>query len=149
MGSPASWSARSRRRSARHGASRISSSWAAGRCSSGISPRGPWRRTICRYTARSSESSARSASGQEGKVADKIQIGDKWYVAAMSGHDDRAQVLKNNETFALFDRYGDIQAMGQPDQGLYHGDTRFLSHQAAHRARTPRRSAKAAEPGQT
>ena len=63
-------------------------------------------------------------------MADKIQIGDKWYVAATSARtEETPQVLKNDQTFVLFDRFGDIQALGPGEQGLYHEDTRFLSYQ--------------------
>jgi glycogen debranching enzyme len=61
---------------------------------------------------------------------DKIQIDDKWYVSATSARTEESpQVLKHDETFVLFDRFGDIQQLGNGDQGLYHEDTRFLSHQ--------------------
>jgi glycogen debranching enzyme len=51
---------------------------------------------------------------------------DEWrIVTAQTGREDRAQVLKHEDTFALFDRYGDIQDGGE--QGLYHEGTRFLS----------------------
>jgi glycogen debranching enzyme len=60
----------------------------------------------------------------------KIQIGDKWYVAATSaGAEDQSKVLKNDETFAMFDRFGDIGVMAPGKEGLYHNDTRFLSQQ--------------------
>jgi glycogen debranching enzyme len=60
----------------------------------------------------------------------KIQIGDKWYVSAASaGAQEQPQVLKNGETFAIFDRFGDIQVLTPGKEGLYHNDTRFLSHQ--------------------
>jgi len=60
----------------------------------------------------------------------KIQIGDKWYVAATSASaEERPQVLKNDQTFAMFDRFGDIQVLAPGKEGLYHNDTRFLSHQ--------------------
>jgi glycogen debranching enzyme len=60
----------------------------------------------------------------------KIQIGDKWYVAATSASaEDQSQVLKNDETFAIFDRFGDIQVLAPGKEGLYHKDTRYLSHQ--------------------
>ncbi|MEP6874305.1 MAG: amylo-alpha-1,6-glucosidase [Burkholderiales bacterium] len=63
-------------------------------------------------------------------MADKIRIGDQWYVAATSARTEEApQVLKNDQTFVLFDRFGDIQALGPGEQGLYHEDTRFLSFQ--------------------
>jgi glycogen debranching enzyme len=41
--------------------------------------------------------------------------------------DDRTRVLKNEETFAVFDHYGDIRHAGLGEQGLYHAGTRFLS----------------------
>jgi glycogen debranching enzyme len=60
----------------------------------------------------------------------KIQIGDKWYVAATSASvEEQPQVLKNGETFAMFDRFGDIQALVPGKEGVYHNDTRYLSHQ--------------------
>ena len=59
----------------------------------------------------------------------RIQIGDKWYVAATSAAgQEQPQVLKNNRTFAMFDRFGDIQVLVPGQEGLYHDDTRFLSH---------------------
>jgi len=61
-------------------------------------------------------------------LKDAIQIDDRWYVLATSSHtDDRTLVLKYADTFALFDRHGDIQPVGIGDQGLYHEGTRFLS----------------------
>src|SRR3990167_2348718 len=39
-----------------------------------------------------------------------------------------ARVLKHGETFAVFDRYGDIRPVGRLGaQGIYHEGTRFLS----------------------
>ena len=61
-------------------------------------------------------------------MTDKIQIGDQWYVAAKAARtEENPQVLKHDETFALFDRFGDIPLVGSGEQGLYHEDTRFLS----------------------
>lgn len=63
-------------------------------------------------------------------MASKIQIGDKWYVAATSAlAQEQPQVLKNDHTFAMFDRFGDAQVLGPGKEGLYHNDTRYLSHQ--------------------
>lgn len=62
-------------------------------------------------------------------MEDVIRINDQWYVLATSSRaDDRTRVLKHGETFALFDRYGDIQHIGIGEQGLYHRGTRYLSH---------------------
>jgi len=61
-------------------------------------------------------------------VKDVIQIDDRWYVLATSSRaDDRTRVLKHDELFGLFDRWGDIQPMGLGEQGLYYQGTRFLS----------------------
>jgi glycogen debranching enzyme len=60
----------------------------------------------------------------------KIQIDDKWYVLATFAHpEEQPQVLKNDETFAMFDHFGDIAALTPGQEGLYHNDTRYLSHQ--------------------
>ncbi|GBG13495.1 glycogen debranching protein [Novimethylophilus kurashikiensis] len=62
-------------------------------------------------------------------MVEKIRLEDKWYILATSSPpDERRRVLKHNDTFAMFDRFGDIQSIGLED-GLYHGDTCFLSHQ--------------------
>jgi glycogen debranching enzyme len=59
----------------------------------------------------------------------KIRIDDKWYVLATFAHpEEQPQVLKNDETFAMFDHFGDIAAIGPGQEGLYHNDTRYLSH---------------------
>jgi len=63
-------------------------------------------------------------------MADRIRLGEEWYIlAASSPPDERRRVLKDGSTFALFDRFGDIQPIGLHEDGIYHGDTRFLSHQ--------------------
>ena len=59
----------------------------------------------------------------------KIQIDDKWYVLATYAQPEQPQVLKNDETFAMFDRFGDIAVLAPGQEGLYHNDTRYLSHQ--------------------
>ena len=61
-------------------------------------------------------------------MSEKIRIGDQWYVLATSARaEERLQVLKSDETFALFNRFGDIQPWDAGEQGLYQDDTRFLS----------------------
>jgi glycogen debranching enzyme len=63
-------------------------------------------------------------------MVNKIQLGEQWYILATSSPaDERRRVLKHGDSFALFDRFGDIQSVGMGEEGLYHGDTRFLSHQ--------------------
>ncbi len=57
-----------------------------------------------------------------------ILIRDQYYIRAGSARiDDRTRVLKHGDTFAVFDRFGDIDPLGPGALGLYHGDTRFLS----------------------
>ena len=57
-----------------------------------------------------------------------IRVEDQFYILAMSSLADvRTRVLKHGETFAVFDRYGDIQPLGLGEQGIYHEGTRFLS----------------------
>src|SRR6185369_1577174 len=46
--------------------------------------------------------------------------------------DDRVRVLKDDDTFAVFDRFGDSQCEGASEQGLYHQGTRFLSKLVLH-----------------
>jgi len=59
----------------------------------------------------------------------KIQFDDQWYVLATLAHlEEQPQVLKSGETFGVFDRFGDIGAVLPGQQGLYHHDTRHLSH---------------------
>ncbi len=62
------------------------------------------------------------------EIRDTIQIDDHWYVLATSSRaDDQTRVLKHDELFGLFDRWGDVQTVGLGDQGLYFEGTRFLS----------------------
>jgi hypothetical protein len=41
--------------------------------------------------------------------------------------DEQTRVLKQGDTFAVFDRFGDIQPAGLGEEGIYHEGTRFLS----------------------
>jgi glycogen debranching enzyme len=53
---------------------------------------------------------------------------DPFYIQAQSpAADEQKRVLKHGETFAVFDRLGDIQPTGLGEEGLYHEGTRFLS----------------------
>jgi glycogen debranching enzyme len=57
-----------------------------------------------------------------------IQIGDNYYIlAASSRADDRPRVVKQGESFAVFDRTGAIRPIGLGEQGLYHEGTRYLN----------------------
>lgn len=59
---------------------------------------------------------------------DVIRWNDQFYILASSSMaDDRVEVLKQGETFGVFDRHGDIHPVLSSPQGLYHEGTRFLS----------------------
>jgi glycogen debranching enzyme len=64
-------------------------------------------------------------------LEDVIQIQDQFYILATSSlADDRTRVLKSGETFAVFNRLGDVEAIGLGEQGLYYRGTRYLSRLA-------------------
>jgi glycogen debranching enzyme len=59
---------------------------------------------------------------------DENSVTQHFYIAAESSPaDDRTRVLKHGTTFAVFDRYGDISALGLKEQGVFCQGTRFLS----------------------
>ena len=61
-------------------------------------------------------------------LEEAIRVGDRWYVLATSSREgDPIRVLKYGESFALFDRFGDMPRAGSGEHGLYHEGTRFLS----------------------
>ena len=61
-------------------------------------------------------------------MSDVIRWNDQYYILASSPMaDGRTEVLKHGETFAVFDRYGDVYRVLPSPQGLYHEGTRFLS----------------------
>jgi glycogen debranching enzyme len=57
-----------------------------------------------------------------------IRIEDSFYILATeSAVESVSRVLKDGESFAVFDRYGDIRSTSLCQDGLYHEGTRFLS----------------------
>jgi glycogen debranching enzyme len=57
-----------------------------------------------------------------------IRLEDQFYILATSGRlDDRTRVLKQGDTFAVFDRFGEIAPVGMGELGLFHDGTRFVS----------------------
>jgi glycogen debranching enzyme len=53
---------------------------------------------------------------------------DPFYILAQSpSADEQTRVLKDGDTFAVFDRYGDVKPVGLGEEGLYHEGTRYLS----------------------
>ncbi len=64
---------------------------------------------------------------------DVIEVGQQFYIRASSSlADDRTRVLLNGDTFAVFDRGGDIQPVGFGQQGIFHKETRHLSRMEMH-----------------
>ena len=67
-------------------------------------------------------------SVQREQNRDVIEVGQQFYIRASSAlADDRTRVLLNGDTFAVFDRSGDIQPVGFGQQGIFHNETRHLS----------------------
>ena len=57
-----------------------------------------------------------------------ILADEQYYIQATSGPvDERTRVLKQGDSFAVFDHFGDIRTGGLGEQGIYHQGTRFLS----------------------
>jgi glycogen debranching enzyme len=53
---------------------------------------------------------------------------ESYYIVAPSpAADEQSRVLKQGDTFAVFDHFGDVQTTGLGEEGLYHGGTRYLS----------------------
>jgi glycogen debranching enzyme len=60
--------------------------------------------------------------------SDVIEVGQQFYIRASSSlADDRTRVLLDGDTFAVFDRSGDIQPVGFGQQGIFHKESRHLS----------------------
>ncbi|MEX2230866.1 MAG: glycogen debranching N-terminal domain-containing protein, partial [Cyclobacteriaceae bacterium] len=57
-----------------------------------------------------------------------IEVENKYYILATSSlADQRTMVLKQGDSFGIFDWLGDIHQVGTGTQGVYHNGTRFLS----------------------
>jgi glycogen debranching enzyme len=66
--------------------------------------------------------------GPDALPRDIVEIEDRYYILATSSlADEQDRVLKQGETFVLFDRYGDVKPVGLGEEGVYHRGTRFLS----------------------
>ena len=60
---------------------------------------------------------------------DTIEISGQHYIRANASMADLGtRVLKHGDTFAIFDRHGDIRPLGFENQGVFHEGTRFVSH---------------------
>jgi glycogen debranching enzyme len=61
-------------------------------------------------------------------LTDIVRVADEYYVRASSALvDDRTRVLKWGDTFAVLNRYGDIEDLGFSQFGLFHAESRHLS----------------------
>jgi glycogen debranching enzyme len=57
-----------------------------------------------------------------------LHIADQYYVVATSDLAHDARVLKQGETFAIFDAYGDIRHVVHSQAGIFHRGIRYISH---------------------
>jgi glycogen debranching enzyme len=61
-------------------------------------------------------------------MKENVPVKDRFYISASDVMvDPRRLILKDNDLFGVFDRYGDIVPFGNNDTGLYYGGIRFLS----------------------
>src|SRR5918994_5566965 len=61
-------------------------------------------------------------------MVEVVSLEDHYAIVADTDYGVRPRrVLKHGDTFGVFDLHGDIVAMENGDQGLYHAGTRFLS----------------------
>ena len=61
-------------------------------------------------------------------MSDIIEVKGQYYIRANASIADAGNlVLKQGETFAIFDRHGDMRPLGFENQGLFHEGTRFIS----------------------
>jgi glycogen debranching enzyme len=57
-----------------------------------------------------------------------IEVENKYYILASSAlADQETVVLKEGDSFAVFNKHGDIHQIGSGSQGIYHNGMRFLS----------------------
>ena len=67
-------------------------------------------------------------SSNKAQNKDVIEVNQQFYIRASSSlADDRTRVLMAGDTFAVFDRSGDIQPVGFGQQGIFYKETRHLS----------------------
>jgi glycogen debranching enzyme len=65
---------------------------------------------------------------ENAQPGDVIEVGQQFYIKASSSlADDRTRVLLHGDTFAVFDRSGDIHTLGLGQQGIFRKETRHLS----------------------
>jgi len=57
----------------------------------------------------------------------KLEDNNYYFLASSSYADDTLRTLNYGDTFAVFDRWGDINPIGKGVQGVYHRGTRFIN----------------------
>src|SRR6516164_2410688 len=62
------------------------------------------------------------------KIGAEADRGVSFYIAATGPEHRVRRTLKHNDTFLVIDAHGDIGAAAGTSDGLFHRDTRFLSH---------------------
>lgn len=61
-------------------------------------------------------------------MSDIIEVSGHYYIKANASiADGGTRVLKHADTFAIFDRHGDIRPLGFENQGVFHEGTRYIS----------------------
>jgi glycogen debranching enzyme len=75
-----------------------------------------------------SEKAAVSADMSEPNEADSTQRSELYGPATTSLQDGQSRTLKHDDTFAIFDHNGDARSGPGRPEGVYHCDTRRLSH---------------------
>ena len=61
-------------------------------------------------------------------MSDVIEVQGHYYIRANASIADAgSRVLKHADTFAIFDRHGNVRPLGFENQGIFHEGTRFLS----------------------
>src|SRR5438132_4461982 len=61
-------------------------------------------------------------------MSDIIEVKGQYYIRANASIADAGnRVLKHGDTFAIFDRHGDIRPLGFENQGVFYEGTRFIS----------------------
>jgi glycogen debranching enzyme len=66
-------------------------------------------------------------------LTDIVRLENEYYVRASSAlADDRTRVLKYGDTFAVFNRFGDIELVGPSKFGIFHAECRHLSQFTVH-----------------
>ena len=66
-------------------------------------------------------------------MTDIVRLENEYYIRASSGlADDRTRVLKYGDTFAVFNRFGDIEPVGPSQFGLFHVECRHVSRFTMH-----------------